>query len=82
MVVEGMVASLVGSGEKGVGFKVMCRDLGDTFKVFIPADRVKGEASLNMGDIVKVEFNKFFSSKDEVRMDIKSITLNNGKKSI
>jgi len=80
MVVDGMVASLVNASDKGVGFKVMCKDLGDTFRVFIPAERVKGEQLLNMCDSVKVDFNKFFPSGNEIRMDVKRVTLENIKK--
>ncbi len=80
MIVDGMVVSLVNVSDKGVGFKVMCKDFGDTFSVFIPADRVNGEQLLNMGDSVKVDFNEFFLSENEVRMDVKRVTLDNDKK--
>ena len=80
MVVDGVVASLVNASDKGVGFKVMCKDLGDTFRVFLPMEKVKGEQLLNMGDLVKVDFNKFFPSGNEVRMEVKRVTLDNGKK--
>ncbi len=80
MVVDGVVASLVNASDKGVGFKVMCKDLGDTFRVFLPMEKVKGEQLLNMGDLVKVDFKKFFPSGNEVRMEVKSVTLDNGKK--
>ena len=79
MVVDGMVASLVNASDKGVGFKVMCKDLGDTFRIFLPVEKVKGEQLLNMGDLVKVDFNKFFPSGNEVRMDVKRVTLENSK---
>lgn len=80
MIVNGMVASLVNASDKGVGFKVMCKDLGDTFRVFIPADRVKGEQLLNMCDHVKVDFNKFFPSGNDIRMDVNNVTLDSVKK--
>ena len=80
MMVDGMVASLVNVSDKGVGFKVMCKDFGDTFRVFIPADNVNGEHLLNMYDSVKVDFDEFFLSENEVRMEVKSVTLDNGKK--
>ena len=32
---NGMVVSAVSSGEKGVGLKVMCKELQDTYRVFI-----------------------------------------------
>ena len=80
MIVDGMVASLVNVSDKGVGFKVMCKDFGDTFRVFIPADNVNGEHLLNMYDSVKVDFDEFFLSENEVRMEVKSVTLDNGKK--
>ena len=80
MIVDGMVASLINVSDKGVGFKVMCKDLGDTFRVFIPADNVNGEHLLNMYDSVKVDFDEFFLSENEVRMEVKSVTLDNGKK--
>ena len=79
MIVDGMVASLINVSDKGVGFKVMCKDLGDTFRVFIPADNVNGEHLLNMYDSVKVDFDEFFLSENEVRMEVKSVTLDNGK---
>ena len=80
MVVDGVVASLVNASDKGVGFKVMCKDLGDTFRVFLPMEKVKGEQLLNMGDLVKVDFKKFFPSGNEVRMEVKSVTLDLGRK--
>ncbi len=80
MIVGGMIASDVNVSDKGVGFQVVCKDLRDTFRVFIPMDHVNGEQLLNMGDPVKVDFNEFFSLKNEVRMEVKSVTLDNGKK--
>jgi hypothetical protein len=80
MMVDGMVASVVNVSDKGVGFKVMCKDFGDTFSVFIPTDNVNGEQLLNMYDSVKVDYNEFFLSENEVRMDVKRVTLDNGKK--
>ena len=80
MIVDGMVASDVNVADKGVGFQVMCKDLGNTFRVFIPIDNVNGEQLLNMGDSVKVDFNEFFSVGNEVRMDVRRVTLDNGKK--
>jgi hypothetical protein len=80
MIVDGMIASDVNVSDKGVGLQVMCKDLRDTFRVFIPIDNVNGEQLLNMGDAVKVDFNEFFPFGNEVRMEVKSVTLNNGKK--
>ena len=80
MIVDGMVASDVNVSDKGVGFQVLCKDLRDTFRVFIPTDNVNGEQLLNMGDSVKVDFNEFFSVENEVRMDVKSVTLDSSKK--
>ncbi len=75
MIVDGMVVSFVNVSDKGVGFKVMCKDFGDTFRVFIPVDNVNGEHLLNMYDSVKVDFNEFFPSENEVRMEVKRVTL-------
>jgi hypothetical protein len=75
-----MIASDVNVSDKGVGFQVMCKELRDTFRVFIPMDNVDGEHLLNMGDSVKVDFNEFFSFGNEVRMDVKRVTLDIGKK--
>jgi hypothetical protein len=80
MIIDGMVASHVNVSPKGVGFKVMCKELVDTFRVFIPKDNVNGEHLLKMGDSVKVDFNEFFVSGKEVRIDVKRITLNKDKK--
>ncbi len=80
MIVDGIVLSLVNVSDKGVGFKVMCKDFGDTFSVFIPADRVKGEQLLSLCDSVKVDFNEFFPSENKVRMDVKRVTLDNDNK--
>ncbi|MHC4139167.1 MAG: hypothetical protein ACYSR1_04815 [Planctomycetota bacterium] len=75
MIVDGMVASSLNISDKGVGFQVMCKELRDTFKVFIPMDNVNGEQLLNMGDPVKVDFNEFFPFGNEVRMEVKSVVL-------
>jgi hypothetical protein len=80
VIVDGMVASDVNVSDKGVGFQVMCKDLRDTFRVFIPMDNVNGEQLLKMGDFVKVDFNEFFPFGNEVRMEVKRVTLDNGKK--
>ncbi len=80
MILDGMIASDVNVSDKGVGFQVMCKDLRDTFRVFIPVKNIKGEQLLNMGDLVKVDFNEFFSFGNEVRMEVKSVTSDNGKK--
>ena len=80
MIVDGMVVSLVNVSDKGVGFKVMCKDLGDTFSVFIPVDNANGEHLLKMCDSVKVDFNEFFPFENGVRMDVKRVTLDNGRK--
>ena len=80
MIVDGMVASDVNVSDKGVGFQVMCKDLRDTFRVFIPMNNVKGEQLLNMGDSVKVDFNEFFPFGNQVRIDVKRVTLDSDTK--
>ncbi len=80
MIVDGMIASDVNVTDKGVGFQVMSKELRDTFRVFIPMDNVNGEQLLKMGDPVKVDFNEFFPFKNEVRMEVKSVTLDNSRK--
>ncbi|MFQ5788346.1 MAG: hypothetical protein ACE5H1_10260 [Thermodesulfobacteriota bacterium] len=79
MIVHGIVASLVDISDKGVGFQVMCKELRDTFRVFIPMDKVNGEHLLKMGDFVKVDLSEFFSFENEVRMDVKRVTLEKRK---
>ena len=80
MVVDGMIASDVNVSEKGVGLQVMCKDLRNTFRVFIPMVNVNGEHLLNMGDPVKVDFSEFFPLGNEVRMEVRRVTLDNSKK--
>ena len=80
MIVDGMIASDVNVSDKGVGFQIMCKDLRDTFRVFIPMDNVNGEQFLNMGDFVKIDFNEFFPFGNEVRMEVKRVILDKGKK--
>ena len=80
MILDCMVASDVNVSHKGVGFQVTCKDLRDTLRVFIPMDIVNGEQLLSMGDFVKVDFNEFFPFRNEVRMEVKSVTLDNRKK--
>lgn len=70
MKAKGMVASAVSSGPKGVGFKIFVPDFGDTFRVFIPTERLSGQGSLKMQDPVDVTINKFFPSGNEVRLDV------------
>lgn len=76
---NGMVVSAVSAGEKGVGLKVMCKELQDTYRVYIPADRVKGEQLLKLGDSVDIHYNKLFPSGSEIRMDAQNIMLNSSK---
>jgi hypothetical protein len=80
MIVDGMIASDVNVSEKGVGLQVMCKDLRNTFRVFIPMVNVNGEHLLNMGDPVKVDFSEFFPLGNEVRMEVRRVTLDNSKK--
>ncbi len=80
MIVDGMIASFVNISDKGVWFKVLCKDLGNTFRVFIPMDSVDGEQLLNMGDSVKVDFNEFYLSGNEVCVEVKRVTLDTGKR--
>ena len=80
MIVDGMIASDVNVSDKGVWFQVMRKDLRDTFRVFIPMVNVNGEHLLNMGDPVRVDFNEFFPFGNKVRMEVKRVTLDNGKK--
>ncbi len=80
MIVDGMVASDVNVSDKGVWFQIMCKELRNTFRVFIPMDNVNGEQLLNMGDPVKVDFNELFPFGNEVRMEVKRVTLANRKK--
>ncbi len=82
MKLDCMIASDVNVSDKGVGFQVMCKDLRDTFRVFIHMDNVKGEQLLNMGDPVRVDFNEFFPFGNEVRMEVKSVTLDIGKSNL
>ena len=80
MIVDGMIASDLNVSDKGVGFQVMCKDLRGTFTVFISVKNIKGEQLLNMGDPVKVDFSEFFPLGNEVRMEVKRVALDNGKK--
>lgn len=80
MIVDGVVGSSVGAGEKGVGLKVTCKCFGETYRVFIPTERVKGEQLLKMFDPVKIHFRKFFQSNGEVRMDARNVFLESSKK--
>jgi hypothetical protein len=43
-------------------------------------DNVNGEQLLNMGNAVKVDFNEFFPFGNEVRMEVRRVTLDNSKK--
>jgi len=80
VIVDCIVVSFVNVSNQGVGFKVMCKELRDTFRVFIPMENVNGEQLLKMGDSVKVDLNEFFPSGNEIRMDVKRVTLNKDKK--
>lgn len=75
MIVEGIVASEVGVSEKGCGFKVMCLELGDTFRMFVPKERLNGEQLLRMGNKVRVDLKRFFPVGNEVRMDVNHVSL-------
>lgn len=77
---NGRVASAVSAGEKGVGLKVSCSELKDTYRVFIPTDRVRGEQLLKYEDLVKIHYNKLFPSGNEIRMDAQNIVMETVKK--
>ncbi len=79
MIVDGMIASDVNVSDKGVGLQVMCKDLRDTFRVFIPMVNVNGEHLLKTGDFVNVDFNEFFPFGNEFLMEVKRVTLDNDK---
>ncbi len=77
---NGRVASAVSSGEKGVGLKVTCNELKDTYRVFIPVDRVRGEQLLKYDDPVSIHYNKLYPSGNEIRMDAQNIVMESVKK--
>ncbi len=66
---KGQIVSAVSSGPKGVGLKVMVTDLGDVYRVFIPIEKVSGHQNLKLGDNVDVTINRFYVSKNEIRLD-------------
>ena len=70
MKVKGQVVSAVSNTPKGVGFKIFISDFGDTFRVFIPTEKLSGQGSLKMMDAVDVTLNRFFPSGNEVRLDV------------
>ncbi len=76
---SGMVVSQVSTGDKGVGMKVMCHELRDTYRVFVPKDKMNGEQNLNMGDPVKIHYTGMYASNSEVRLNVVNILKDNGK---
>lgn len=73
MIVRGIVASNVHKSDKGVSFKVMIPELGDTFRSFIPSESVSQEGNLKITDACDVTFEGFFASGSEVRINVKSV---------
>ncbi len=78
MICDGMVASAPMAGEKGVGMKVIIKNLGDTYRIYIPADRVNGEQLLKMYDPVKIHYSGQYASNNEIRVNAKNVFLDNG----
>ncbi|OGW01366.1 MAG: hypothetical protein A3I04_01270 [Nitrospinae bacterium RIFCSPLOWO2_02_FULL_39_110] len=70
---KGQIVSVPGISPKGVGFKVMIPDLGDSFRVFIPVEKVNGHDKLKMGEAVTVTINRFFPRKNEVGLELISL---------
>lgn len=73
LTLKGQVVSAIGVSPKGVGFKVMITDLGDTFRVFVPIEKLNGQDKLKILDKVNVVVNRFYPRKNEVGLEIISI---------
>lgn len=73
LTLKGQVVSAVGVSLKGCGFKVMIQELGDTFRVFIPAEKLNGQEKLKILDLVDVVVNRFYPRKNEVGLEVISI---------
>lgn len=77
---KGVIASNVNAGEKGVGMKIMCPDYGDTYRIYIPTDRLQGgEQHLNMLDKVILTFDNFYANGKEIGLNKPLVVLDNGK---
>ena len=77
-VFNGSIISRVRAGEKGVSMKVVCDELNDVFKLYIPSDQVKGENLLKSGDRVKLNYLDLYSSNNEIRMNVENVLKANG----
>ena len=75
---NGTIISRVRSGEKGGSMKVVCDELSDVFRLYIPTDQVKGENLLKSGDRVKLHYLDLYASGNEVRMNVENILKANG----
>ena len=77
-VFNGSVINRVRAGEKGVSMKVLCDELNDVYKLFIPTDQVKGENLLKTGDRVKLHYLDLYPSGNEIRMNVENVLKANG----
>lgn len=75
----GQIVTNVQVGEKGVGMKVNCHELRDVFRIYIPAEKVNGEAKLKLNNKVKIHYTGQYASDKEVRMNCIGVFLDNGK---
>lgn len=78
-VFTGAIIAEPSSGEKGVGFKIMCKELRDAYKIFVPANNVKNENQLKIGDPIKFHYKGMYVSGNEVRLNVANVFLDNGK---
>ncbi len=77
-VFNGSIISRVRVGEKGVSMKVICEELNDVFRLYIPSDQVKGENLLKSGDRVKLHYLDLYPSGNEIRMNVENVLKANG----
>lgn len=75
----GAIIAEPSSGEKGVGFKIMCKELRDAYKIFVQSKNVKDEAKLKIGDPIKFHYKGMYVSGNEVRLNVSNVFLDNGK---
>ncbi len=79
-VFDGMLVSQPALTPKGVGMRVMIPNLGDSYKVFVPAEQLKDEKTLNLGDSVKIHYCGMYPSNNEIRMNVENVLLDTTKK--
>ena len=76
---KGVIASEPFRGVKGMGLKVTVPDMMDTFYLFLPPDVMPAGSGYKFGAKVEFSYDRMYTSGRDIRFQVKSIKLVDGR---